>query len=28
VIEGGVGHNLPQEVPQAFARAVADVDAF
>jgi pimeloyl-ACP methyl ester carboxylesterase len=28
VIEGGVGHNLPQEAPQAFARAVADVDAF
>jgi pimeloyl-ACP methyl ester carboxylesterase len=28
VIEGGVGHNLPQEAPQAFARAVAAVDAF
>jgi pimeloyl-ACP methyl ester carboxylesterase len=28
VIEGGVGHNLPQEAPQAFAQAVADVDAF
>jgi len=25
-IEGGVGHNLPQEAPQAFARAVVDVD--
>jgi pimeloyl-ACP methyl ester carboxylesterase len=25
-IEGGVGHNLPQEVPQAFARAIADAD--
>jgi pimeloyl-ACP methyl ester carboxylesterase len=24
VIEGGVGHNLPQEAPQAFARAVID----
>jgi pimeloyl-ACP methyl ester carboxylesterase len=24
-IEGGVGHNLPQEAPQAFARAVAEV---
>jgi pimeloyl-ACP methyl ester carboxylesterase len=28
LIEGGVGHNLPQEAPQAFAQAVADVDAF
>ncbi len=28
VIEGGVGHNLPQEAPQAFAQAVIDVDAF
>jgi pimeloyl-ACP methyl ester carboxylesterase len=28
VIEGGVGHNLPQEAPQAFAQAIADVDAF
>jgi pimeloyl-ACP methyl ester carboxylesterase len=27
VIEGGIGHNLPQEAPQAFAQAVADVDA-
>ncbi len=27
-IEGGVGHNLPQEAPQAFAQAIADVDAF
>lgn len=25
-IEGGVGHNLPQEAPQAFARAVMDVE--
>ncbi|HSZ53556.1 MAG TPA: alpha/beta hydrolase [Caulobacteraceae bacterium] len=24
-ISGGVGHNLPQEAPQAFARAVVDV---
>jgi pimeloyl-ACP methyl ester carboxylesterase len=24
-IKGGVGHNLPQEAPQAFAEAVADV---
>ncbi len=28
VVEGGVGHNLPQEAPQAFAQAVIDVDAF
>jgi pimeloyl-ACP methyl ester carboxylesterase len=28
VIEGGVGHNLPQEAPQAFAQAIVDVDAF
>ena len=26
VITGGVGHNLPQEAPQAFARAVVDAD--
>jgi pimeloyl-ACP methyl ester carboxylesterase len=25
LIEGGIGHNLPQEAPQAFAQAVADV---
>ncbi len=25
LIEGGVGHNLPQEAPQAFARAVTDI---
>ena len=25
VIEGGVGHNLPQEAPQAFAEAVVDI---
>lgn len=28
LIEGGVGHNLPQEAPQAFARAVIDVGRF
>jgi pimeloyl-ACP methyl ester carboxylesterase len=28
VIGGGVGHNLPQEAPQAFAQAVVDVDHF
>jgi pimeloyl-ACP methyl ester carboxylesterase len=27
VITGGVGHNLPQEAPQAFAQAIIDVDA-
>jgi pimeloyl-ACP methyl ester carboxylesterase len=27
-INGGVGHNLPQEAPEAFARAVIDVDGF
>ena len=25
-IEGGIGHNLPQEAPEAFARAVVDAD--
>jgi pimeloyl-ACP methyl ester carboxylesterase len=25
-IKGGIGHNLPQEAPQAFAKAVIDVD--
>jgi pimeloyl-ACP methyl ester carboxylesterase len=27
LIKGGIGHNLPQEAPQAFAQAVVDVDA-
>jgi pimeloyl-ACP methyl ester carboxylesterase len=27
-LTGGVGHNLPQEAPQAFAQAVVDVDSF
>ena len=27
-IQGGVGHNLPQEAPQAFAEAVVAVDAY
>lgn len=26
-ISGGIGHNLPQEAPQAFAQAVIDVDS-
>jgi pimeloyl-ACP methyl ester carboxylesterase len=25
-IEGGIGHNLPQEAPEAFAEAIVDVD--
>ena len=28
VIKGGIGHNLPQEAPQAFAQAVIDVAGF
>ena len=28
VIDGGVGHNLPQEAPRDFAKAVVDVDHF
>jgi len=28
IIKGGVGHNLPQEAPQAFAKAVLDVDRY
>ena len=28
LIKGGIGHNLPQEAPQAFAQAVVDVDAY
>jgi pimeloyl-ACP methyl ester carboxylesterase len=28
VIKGGIGHNLPQEAPQAFAQAVVDVDSY
>jgi pimeloyl-ACP methyl ester carboxylesterase len=28
LISGGIGHNLPQEAPQAFTQAVIDVDAF
>jgi pimeloyl-ACP methyl ester carboxylesterase len=28
VIKGGIGHNLPQEAPQAFAEAVVDVDGY
>jgi pimeloyl-ACP methyl ester carboxylesterase len=28
LIAGGVGHNLPQEAPQAFAEAVVEVDGY
>ena len=28
LIKGGIGHNLPQEAPQAFAQAAIDVDRF
>ena len=28
LIQGGIGHNLPQEAPQAFAQAVVDVDRY
>jgi pimeloyl-ACP methyl ester carboxylesterase len=27
-IEGGIGHNLPQEAPQAFVDAIVDVDTY
>jgi pimeloyl-ACP methyl ester carboxylesterase len=27
-VKGGIGHNLPQEAPQAFAQAVIDVDSY
>jgi pimeloyl-ACP methyl ester carboxylesterase len=27
-IKGGVGHNLPQEAPEAFAKAVVEVDGY
>jgi pimeloyl-ACP methyl ester carboxylesterase len=28
VAEGGIGHNLPQEAPRAFAQAIIDVAGF
>jgi pimeloyl-ACP methyl ester carboxylesterase len=28
LIKGGVGHNMPQEAPQAFANAVVEVDGY
>jgi pimeloyl-ACP methyl ester carboxylesterase len=27
LVKGGVGHNLPQEAPKAFAQAVVDIAA-
>jgi pimeloyl-ACP methyl ester carboxylesterase len=27
-ISGGIGHNLPQEAPKAFAEAVIEVDSY
>jgi pimeloyl-ACP methyl ester carboxylesterase len=27
-VKGGIGHNLPQEAPEAFARAIRDVDCY
>jgi pimeloyl-ACP methyl ester carboxylesterase len=28
IIDGGIGHNLPQEAPEAFAKAVIEVDGY
>ena len=28
IITGGIGHNLPQEAPQALADAILEVDSF
>jgi pimeloyl-ACP methyl ester carboxylesterase len=28
IVSGGVGHNLPQEAPQAFSDAIIEVDGF
>lgn len=28
IINGGIGHNLPQEAPEAFAKAVIEVDGY
>jgi pimeloyl-ACP methyl ester carboxylesterase len=28
IVDGGIGHNLPQEAPHAFAQAIVDVDGF
>ncbi len=28
IVKGGIGHNLPQEAPRAFAEAVLEVDGY
>ena len=28
IITGGIGHNLPQEAPEAFAQAIVDVSGY
>jgi pimeloyl-ACP methyl ester carboxylesterase len=28
IVNGGIGHNLPQEAPQDFAKAIVDVDGY
>ena len=28
ILSGGIGHNLPQEAPAAFAQAIVDVDGY
>ena len=28
IVNGGVGHNLPREAPEAFAKAIVDVDGY
>ena len=28
IVKGGIGHNVPQEAPQDFAKAVVEVDSY
>ncbi len=28
VLKGGIGHNLPQEAPEDFAKAIVEVDGY
>jgi pimeloyl-ACP methyl ester carboxylesterase len=28
IVKGGIGHNLPQEAPQDFAKAIFEVDGY
>jgi pimeloyl-ACP methyl ester carboxylesterase len=28
IVKGGIGHNLPQEAPREFAKAVIEVDGY